>query len=267
MLWPRRSLGRRPRDDSGAVNRRQFEFIDIDEAFVGDLQMRDHRKGQEGDLQEGFGQGRSRGSSRRRQRDEGAGAPSSKGRRLISPATGKASSAITSPAATTAKPPSISLSRLTATAMSPSSAPTTQILWLSWPTEEASAPRSRPKPLDEAHADVAIHAVARHDRDLHGILARDRSTPFALAQRQSEAQLLGDDLARRDADDGRRRPLPAVAAKSAAVTRSALMLSRPTGATGPRRAKEPVVDRTPGRDRRRRTAQRSRSSRSTRSAR
>ncbi len=31
--------------------------------------------------------------------------------------------------------------------MSSSSMPTTQILWLSWPTEEAMAPRCMPKPV------------------------------------------------------------------------------------------------------------------------
>ena len=62
------------------------------------------------------------------------------------PATGKASSAVTVPPSATAKPPPISIRRLTAAAMSASLAPTTVMLWLSWPTEEAIAPRFRPKP-------------------------------------------------------------------------------------------------------------------------
>ena len=54
-------------------------------------------------------------------------------------ATGSGSSAITWPSRATANPPSVSRKRLTAAAMSVSSAPTTQRLWLSWPTDEAIA--------------------------------------------------------------------------------------------------------------------------------
>jgi hypothetical protein len=36
--------------------------------------------------------------------------------------------------------------------MSWSSTPTTQMLWLSWPTEAAIAPRCSPKPVTKARA-------------------------------------------------------------------------------------------------------------------
>jgi hypothetical protein len=52
----------------------------------------------------------------------------------------------TLPFSATTKPPRISLNRLAATAISASVAPTTQMLWLSWPMVEAMAPRLRPKP-------------------------------------------------------------------------------------------------------------------------
>ena len=68
------------------------------------------------------------------------------------PATGSGSSAITFPSRATANPPSVSRKRLTAAAMSASSTPTTHRLWLSWPTDEAIAPRFMPKPLTKAVA-------------------------------------------------------------------------------------------------------------------
>ena len=52
---------------------------------------------------------------------------------------GSASSATTLPSAAAAKPPRSAISRFTAIAMSSSLQPMTQILWLSWPTDEAMA--------------------------------------------------------------------------------------------------------------------------------
>src|SRR5258708_7481345 len=72
---------------------------------------------------------------------------SSNGRSLIRPATGSASSAVTLPSTAATKPPLILINRFTAAAMSESLQPMTQTLWLSWPTDEAMAPRRMPKPL------------------------------------------------------------------------------------------------------------------------
>ena len=41
------------------------EAIDIDETAIGDLEMRDHRQGQESNLQERLGEGRAEGARRR----------------------------------------------------------------------------------------------------------------------------------------------------------------------------------------------------------
>ena len=60
---------------------------------------------------------------------------------------GSASSAVTLPSTAATKPPRNSISRFTAMAMSASLQPMTQTLWLSWPTDEAMAPRVMPKPL------------------------------------------------------------------------------------------------------------------------
>ena len=55
----------------------------------------------------------------------------------------------------TTKPPWSAISRLTAAAMSASSAPTTQMLWLSWPTDGGDGAALQAEALDEAAPDVA----------------------------------------------------------------------------------------------------------------
>ena len=71
--------------------------------------------------------------------------------------------------------------------MSASSAPTTQILWLSWPTDEAIAPRFMPKPCTKAVAMIVVDAVARDDRDLDDVLA-EIDAALAVVERQRHAE-------------------------------------------------------------------------------
>ena len=44
------------------------------------------------------------------------------------------------------------------------------MLWLSWPTEEAIAPRFMPKPWTKATRDIVVDAVPRDHRDLDDVL-------------------------------------------------------------------------------------------------
>ncbi len=124
----------------------QFHTVDVDHAAVADLEVRDDGQRQEGHLEEGFGQGHAEAPGRVAQRQKRR-VHILVDRSLISPATGKGRSASTRPPSTTAKPPRIVARWLAASAMSASSAPTTQMLWLSWPIEDAMAPRLMPKPF------------------------------------------------------------------------------------------------------------------------
>ena len=71
--------------------------------------------------------------------------------------------------------------------MSASSAPTTQMLWLSCPTEEAIAPRFRPKPCTKPRPMLRMRAVPLHHRDLDGVLAEiDMPLAAPVGQRQRQ---------------------------------------------------------------------------------
>ena len=63
---------------------------------------------------------------------------------LIRPAMARTTSPRTWPSSMTAMPPRFSATRLTAAAMSDSLVPTTMMLWESWETLVATAPRFRP---------------------------------------------------------------------------------------------------------------------------
>ena len=120
------------------------------------------------------------------------------------PAKGNASSARTRPPWTATNPPPSASRRLTATAMSSSPAPTTQMLWLSWPTEEASAPWRKPKPLTKPRPILPL----RPWRSSTQILSRSCSgSACRLPSRKGRlaSKSLGQDLSRDDADDRRRR--------------------------------------------------------------
>ena len=108
------------------------------------------------------------------------------------------------------------------------------MLWLSCPTDEAIAPRFMPKPWTKATAILSLTPCRATTATL--TKSWSRSIPRRpLAKGSVDGHALGDDLAGHDADRLRRGPWPR-AAKSAAVTRRALTLSRPTGATVPRAA-------------------------------
>ncbi len=98
------------------------------------------------------------------------------------------------------------------------------------PIEEAIAPRFSPKPWTAATAMAAVLAVPLDDGKLDHVLGE-----IDARFRQRTAQMLGDDLARQDADDRRVRPV-ARGAKVAATTGLAFTLDRPTGATAVRLA-------------------------------
>ena len=108
------------------------------------------------------------------------------------------------------------------------------MLWLSWPTEEAIAPRFMPKPCTKADGDIVVDAVARDDRDLDDILVEVDPAAAPPAKGSVDGHALGDDLAGDDADRLGRRPLRRARRNRRAATRRALTLPRPTGASEPR---------------------------------
>ena len=92
--------------------------------------------------------------------------------------------------------------------MSASSAPTTVMLWLSWPTEEAMAPLFMPKPLTKATAMLSLTPCRATTATLTRSWSRSIA-PEPVDERQRRRHALGDDLAGRDADRLGRGPLPA----------------------------------------------------------
>ena len=177
----RRPMSSRGRIDGSGSFLDQLEPVDVEQAEIGDLHVGDDRQRQEGDLEERLRQ-RAAEVARRLARAASArrGPPrrarGSSARRAAAPAR----PAPCRPSATT-KPPPISRSRLTATAMSSSSMPTTQMLWLSWPTEEAMAPRCMPKPVTKARPIVPSLPWRSMTATLAMSLAGSatRSLPFA----------------------------------------------------------------------------------------
>src|SRR5437763_844602 len=89
----------------------------------------------------------------------------------MSPATGRASSALMPRSCTATMPPPISPSRRAARTMSSSSTPATTTLWASWATVEAIAPRRTPRPWMNPSP---TRPVPRW-RSMTAILARSRS--------------------------------------------------------------------------------------------
>ena len=90
--------------------------------------------------------------------------------------------------------------------MSPSSAPTTTMLWASWAIVEAIAPCCEAEAAHEAEADAARGEVALDDRDLEEV-ARRVGHGEAVLDARLVLERLGDDLALDEADHaGRRRP-------------------------------------------------------------
>ena len=160
-----------------------MEAIDIHQAQVGNLQVGNDRQRAE---RPGAGRAPGAGSPWPRLRRAGhrdAGprsqtAPGSSGRRRARPTR-----PATRPPSTATNPPPSASRRLTATAMSSSPAPTTQMLWLSWPTEEASAPSAKAKALHEPAANIAVTAMALEHADLEQIVLRI-GVPKAVAKGQ-----------------------------------------------------------------------------------
>ena len=144
----------------------ELEPVDVDEAAVGDLQRRDHREREEGERQE---RGRARPAELVRRPRSWRGSARSPSR-AARPRGGRRRAAGTrprpAPSSTTTMPPPIAARWLTASARSSSLMPTTTRLWASWATDEASAPRLRPEPADEAEPDPAGGEVPLDDGDL-----------------------------------------------------------------------------------------------------
>jgi hypothetical protein len=91
--------------------------------------------------------------------------------------------------------------RFTAAAMSESSTPITVRLWLSWPTDEAIAPRFQPEAVHEPASDVPVDAVAGDHRHLDHVgvgIGCERAGVLL----GSHGEPVRDDPARSDADDG-----------------------------------------------------------------
>ncbi len=80
------------------------ESVDVEKAAVGELEVRDHRERQEGQLQEGLRQ-RAAEFAAARTSASSSWTTVSTGLRLIRPAIGSASAATTRPSSATAKPP------------------------------------------------------------------------------------------------------------------------------------------------------------------
>ncbi len=135
--------------------------------------------------------------------------------------------------------------RFTAAAMSASLQPMTQILWLSWPIDEAMAPRLMPKPLDEAVARLPWSLCAAQHRHLQDV-ALDVGHEGAVARRAD----------RSTADRSRicpgRMPITGIAPgsltgiwKVAAVTGLSFTRSSPTSGTSGRALKRSGVTGAP----------------------
>ena len=243
----------------------QREAVDVEQAEIGDLQMRDHRQRQEGDLQERL---------RQRAAERLGGAAAARSAARAPPRTARGSSArrpaaparrgLSPPAATT-KPPCIAMTRLTAAAMSASSTPTTVMLWLSWPTEEAMAPRFRPKPCTKPRPILRFLPCRATTATLIASCARSASASPARAG-QVEVEPLGDDAPGRHADHRHRvQPRRDAEIVRADTARASRCRARPARAARALRTARP---RRAGRRRSRcATRHSSRSSSSTRSAR
>ena len=129
----------------------------------------------------------------------------------------------------------MSISLLTATAMSASSAPTTRDVVAVMADRRGDGAALHAKTVHEGDRDIVVDAVPRDDRDLDHILI-EIDAAQAVGEGQRHGNALGDDLA------GHRRRSPASRALRRArrnrppATRRALTLRRPTGATAPRAA-------------------------------
>ena len=143
----------------------QLEAVHVHQPAVGDLQVRDHGQGQERELEERPPPAGSpcAATAARRSTSRSADLPEAGGR-TSGPRAGGRSSASTLPPPTATKPPSSSIRRFTARAMSASLAPTTQTLWLSWPTLRGERPVPEAEAAHEAAADVAVRPVAGEHR-------------------------------------------------------------------------------------------------------
>ncbi len=96
---------------------------------------------------------------------------SSSGSSDMRPAMERGTAARTSPSATTAWPPPVSATARAAASISASEAPTTTMLWLSWATVEAMAPRCRPKPRTKPTPRLPLPRW----RSITAILSRSRA--------------------------------------------------------------------------------------------
>lgn len=148
----------------------ELEFVHVEQPTVGQPQMRNHRQRQEGKLLERFAEPQ---PSRCAASITffSFGSMSAKGSAEISPPISSGSSASTLPFSTATKPPPHSIRALTATAISPSFAPTTQRLWLSWPTLEANAPLADAETVHKAQTGPRFAAVAGQHGQLQHIPA------------------------------------------------------------------------------------------------
>ena len=158
---------------------------------------------------------------------------------------GSASSAITWPSTAAAKPPRRAISRFTATAMSASLQPMTQTLWLSWPIDEAMAPRVMPKPLTKpcptlpwslCRPRTATFRTSRCD------VGHQAPSRIAHVDRQPVGQDLARAGCRSPATD---RAAPAGTWKVAAVTGRSFTESSPTSGTSGRALKRSGVTGAP----------------------
>ena len=151
--------------------------------MIGDLQMRDHRQAQEGQLQERLFQHHPQRPARPRAARPASSRTSSNGSRLISPATGSASSASTRPPSTTTNPPSISRQPVRRHRHVGVIRPHHRDVVVVVADGRRDRPPLQPEALHEARRDVAVHPVPLDHRDLHQIAGDVRALVAVLRAR------------------------------------------------------------------------------------
>ncbi len=138
--------------------------------------------------------------------------------------------------------------RLTAAAMSASLTPITVMLWLSWPTDAAIAPRFRPKPCTKPRPIFAFLPCRATTATLIASCARSAGTSPS-SRRHVEIEPLGDDPSRSDPDDRHAVP-PDRHAEIVGRDRRALDAVEPDRIERRARCEERILDQAPAGDHR-----------------